>query len=205
MTQVPHLTELTLVRQPKRAALALIVSSTLTLAACGSSDQSGEPEGKTAASSEAASAPSASPNQSGTSDDPEKAAVLRTYDRFWEEQVKAYSQGETAGTEFAKYAAAQALANTERDLKDLRSKGILTTGAPSHEASVDKLQPDKEVPYARLTDCLDSADWKFVYAGSRKPVEMPEGRLIRYVTEVEVEKWGKQWKVITVTPQQRAC
>ncbi|MFE0930612.1 hypothetical protein ACFW4O_30735 [Streptomyces mutabilis] len=44
----------------------------------------------------------------------QKRAVLQTYSRFWEEQVKAYSQGDVAGTDVAKYAAAQALSATKR-------------------------------------------------------------------------------------------
>ncbi|CAM5560889.1 hypothetical protein STENM36S_00027 [Streptomyces tendae] len=119
--------------------------------------------------------------------------------------MKAYSQGDVDGTDVAKYAAAQALSATKRDLSELRSQGIVTTGEPAHDTSVDELKPDKKVPYAKLTDCLDSTGWKFVYAKSQKPVDMPTNRLVRYVTEVEAEKWGNQWKIVTVTPQQRTC
>jgi hypothetical protein len=134
-----------------------------------------------------------------------KHAVLQTYERFWEEQVKAYNQGDVTGTNVAKYAAAQALSATKRDLSELRSQGIVTTGEPAHDTAVEELHPDRKVPYAKLTDCLDSTGWHFVHAKSRKPVDMPTNRLVRYVTEIEAEKWGKQWKIVTVTPQQRTC
>ncbi|MEU3795946.1 hypothetical protein AB0F07_40280 [Streptomyces fructofermentans] len=131
--------------------------------------------------------------------------MLAAYSAFWGEQVKAYAQGNSKGTDLHQYAAAVALSGTEEDLKDLRSKGIVTTGAPSHKPVVDVLEPDREVPHAKLTDCLDSTDWKFVYRKSGKPVGMPKGRLVRYVTNVEAEKWGEQWKIVEVVPQQRAC
>lgn len=80
------------------------------------------------APSSASSSPTPSP-----STDPqaaEKAAALDAYSRFWAEQVKAYAKGDTKGTDFRRYAGAKALVSTETDLTDLRSKGIVTTGAP---------------------------------------------------------------------------
>ncbi|MHB9848985.1 hypothetical protein ACSYGO_07020 [Streptomyces krungchingensis] len=124
---------------------------------------------------------------------------------MWDEQVKAYAKGGAEGTDLSKYAAALALSGTEDDLKDLRTKGIVTTGAPTHKTEVDTLEMDKKVPHAKLTDCMDSTDWKFVYRKSGKPVQMPKDRLVRYVTKVEAERWGKQWKIVDVVPQQRAC
>lgn len=124
---------------------------------------------------------------------------------MWAEQVKAYAQGDSKGTDLDQYAAAVALSGTETDLEDLRAKGIVTKGAPTHETEVESLEADEKVPHAKLTDCLDSTNWKFVYRESAKPVEMPENRLVRYVTKIEAEKWGKQWKIVDVVPQQTAC
>lgn len=135
----------------------------------------------------------------------EKTAVLDAYARFWAEQVKAYAKGDTTETSFSRYAAGEALSSTQDDLKDLRTKGIVTTGAPAHDTTVVSLEPSKKVPSAKLTDCLDSTGWKFIYRKSGKSVEMPESRLIRYVTKIDAEKWGKQWKIVNVAPQQRAC
>jgi hypothetical protein len=186
---------------------ALAIGCLMALTACGKGDASEEEPQNEAPSASPSTSPaaSASPSQS---DDPQAASrttVLDAYKRFWDEQVKAYAKGDTAGTDFAQYAAAEALSNVRNDLKDLRSKGIVTTGAPSHDVTVEKLVPEKQVPYAKLTDCLDSTDWKFIYADSRTPVKMPSSRLVRYVTVIEAEKWGKQWKIVTVTPQQRSC
>ncbi|MFE0678685.1 hypothetical protein [Streptomyces sp. NPDC058867] len=188
-----------------RYATALVATGTLvTLAACSNAKTS---------SSEAGTQPSESNSSSwsatpSSQDDPqatEKAAVLDAYSRFWDEQVKAYAKGSLTGTDFARYAAALALASTEDDLNVLRSKGIVTTGAPTHATTVEDIQPDKKVPSAKLSDCLDSTDWTFIYRKTGRPVDMPEERLIRYVTNVQAEKWGKQWKIVKVTPQQDAC
>ncbi|MGW1107909.1 hypothetical protein [Streptomyces sp. NPDC002540] len=204
MTHVPrHPTRTTAVRIRTYAGALLTACAIVAVSACSNSDDSAaKPPSTPPPSSEPA------PATSSAGADPqaaEKAAVLNVYSRFWEEQVKAYAKGDTKGTAFSKYAAAVALSSAEDDLKDLRSKGIVTTGAPAHDTTVDKVETDKKVPHAKLTDCLDSTDWKFKYRGSGKPVPMPSERLLRYETKVEAEKWGKQWKIVDVAPQQNPC
>ncbi|MGW3134990.1 hypothetical protein [Streptomyces sp. NPDC001139] len=188
----------------KHAIVLLISASLAAVTACTSNGgDSGESSTSPSASASASTADTAS-----ASTDPqaaEKQAVLKAYGQFWDEQAKAYAKGDTAGTDFAQYAAAEALSSTEADLKDLRSKGIVTTGAPTHKTAIDSLDAAKRVPRAKLTDCLDSSDWKFIYRGSGKPVQMPKKRLIRYWTKIDAEKWGKQWKIVDITPQQSAC
>ncbi|WP_406359437.1 hypothetical protein OID55_00795 [Streptomyces sp. NBC_00715] len=193
----------TTVRNWKPTAALLTAGALLTLSAC-SSDEDPSYNTKPSAAPPAATSASASPSPT-SSVSVDQAAVLDAYSRMWDEQAKAYAKGDTKGTKLSTYAAALALSGTEDDLKDLRSKGIVTTGAPAHKATVTVLEMDKKVPHAKLTDCLDSTGWKFIYRKSGKPVDMPKDRLVRYVTKVEAEKWGKQWKIVDVTPQQRAC
>lgn len=130
---------------------------------------------------------------------------MNAYTRMWAEQVKAYAKADPKGTELSRYSAAVALAQTKNDLKDLKSKGIVATGAPGHKVKVTGLKPDKRVPWAGLTDCLDTTGWKFIYRESGKAVPMPANRIKSYVTEIQAEKWGKQWKIVDVKPLQRAC
>jgi hypothetical protein len=192
------------VRTRKPTTLLFISASLVALMAC--SSNGGDSDSSRTSPSPISSGPA--PVTSSVSVDPqaaEKAAVLDVYSRFWGEQVKAYAKGDTAGTDFAQYAAAEALASAKADLKDLRSKGIVTTGAPAHTTTVDRLDAAKKVPSAKLTDCLDSSDWRFVHRKSGKPVGMPKKRLIRYWTKIDAEKWGKQWKIVDITPQQNAC
>ncbi|MFD6296625.1 hypothetical protein ACFWFU_17630 [Streptomyces sp. NPDC060235] len=194
----------TTVRNWKPTAALLTAGALLTLSACSSDKDSDDSAKPSPPASSAAPSAAASPSPS-SSVSVDQAAVLDAYIRMWDEQAKAYAKGDAKGTQLSTYAAALALSGTKDDLKDLRSKGIVTTGAPTHKTTVDVLEMDKKVPHAKLTDCLDSTDWKFVYRKSGKPVEMPKDRLVRYVTKVEAEKWGKQWKILDITPQQRAC
>ncbi|MFG2885734.1 hypothetical protein ACGFYV_26155 [Streptomyces sp. NPDC048297] len=176
----------------------LTASTVLALAAC-SSEPSKNDARDTAPPVSSTDKPSASPSQDPT------APVKDAYQHYWEEQVKAYSKGDAKGTDLSLYSGALALSKTEDDLKDFKAKGIVTTGAPGHDVHVTSFQPDAKVPQAKITDCLDTSTWKFIYRDTRKPVEMPKDRLVRYLTTVDAEKWGNQWKVLNVVQQQRAC
>lgn len=195
---------LTTSRIGKHVFLLLIATGLTTLPAC-SNDAEDSADSSTSPSATASKPSPATPPSSVDAQAAEKTAVLDTYALFWDEQAKAYAKGDTAGTSLAQYAAGEALSSTQDDLKDLHTKGIVTTGAPTHTTTVFSLEPGKKVPSAKLTDCLDSTNWKFIYRKSGKPVEMPQSRLIRYVTKINAEKWGKQWKIVDVTPEQRAC
>ncbi len=182
-------------------AAASIALAATALTACSSSDSDSKPSAQT-------SPPVSSPTASTASADPEaaeKKAVLQAYSKMWDEQVKAYRKADATGTNLDEYAAALALSSTKRDLKDLRSKGIVATGAPTHEVDVTQIDVAAKVPKAELTDCLDTAEWTLVYSKSGKPVEMPEKRLTRYLNKIEAEKWGEQWKILDVSPEQQAC
>ncbi|MGW2863369.1 hypothetical protein [Streptomyces sp. NPDC001205] len=187
------------VRSPYLLA-ALGVCAALALTACGSDTS---PDAKSPAPSASSTAPS--PPAGTSPDDAEKTAALSAYDRMWAEQVKAYAQGDAKGTDLATYSAALALSGTQKDLEELRSKGIVTTGAPTHRATVTNLDTTAKIPKASLSDCLDTSAWKFIYRTTSKPVAMPTNQLVRYVTEAKAEKWGQQWKIVDVVPQQRAC
>ncbi|MGW7068808.1 hypothetical protein ACWGII_42355 [Streptomyces sp. NPDC054855] len=178
----------------------------LALSACSSSgDDSGKkaPDAKSPASK--SSAPSTTPSPSADPETVEKNAVTDAYARMWDEQVKAYAQADPKGTKLSTYSVALAWAQTENDLKGLKEKGIVTTGEPSHDVEVTSIKLDQKVPSAELTDCVDTSNWKFIYRKSGKPVAMPKNRIKSYVTEIQAEKWGKQWKIVVEKPQDRAC
>ncbi|MET7888444.1 hypothetical protein [Streptomyces avermitilis] len=204
MTRVPRPYGRATLRNWKPATALLVAGSLMTLSACSSDGDLNDSAKPTRTPSAATTSSSPTPSPS-TSESVDQAAVLDAYSRMWDEQVKAYAKGDAKGTDLSRYAAALALSSTEDDLQDLRSKGIVTTGAPTHKATVDSLEMDKKIPHAKLTDCLDSTGWKFLHRKSGKPVQMPKDRLVRYVTKVEAERWGKQWKIVDVVPQQRAC
>ncbi|NEB78977.1 hypothetical protein G3I40_27710 [Streptomyces sp. SID14478] len=154
----------------------------------------------------ASSGDAASPTPSPT--DPNaavKQAVLDTYDRMWAEQVKAYGKGSINGTALREYSAGPALADTQIAMDSFKEKGVVTRGAPTHEVTLSGLKPEKKVPWASLTDCLDTTAWKYVYKKTGKPVDMPKDQVLKYVTKVQAEKWGKSWKIVDVKPSNTSC
>ncbi|MFI2620526.1 hypothetical protein [Streptomyces sp. NPDC018584] len=191
------------------AAAGVTLTALAALTACSSSDSgdtsddASKPSPKTSGSTEpsASSTPTAAPDP----EDAEKAVVKDTYARMWDEQIKAYAKADPKGTKLSTYSAAVALAQTQQTLKGLKKKGIIATGELGHKVKVTGFKPEKQVPWAGLTDCLDTSNWKYVYRESGKPVPMPTNRIERYVSKVQVEKWGKQWKVVDFKPSQEAC
>ncbi|MGA4844789.1 hypothetical protein ACOBQB_00235 [Streptomyces sp. G5(2025)] len=190
-------------------AAGVTLTALAALTACSSSDggdtsdDASKPSPKTSSSTE----PSAlsTPTAASDPEDVVEEAAKAAYIHMWDEQSKAYAKADPKGTKLRTYAAALAWAQIKNDLKGLKAKGIVTTGAPSHDVEVTDVKPDKQVPWAALTDCIDTTDWKFVYRKSGKAVPMPENRLKSYVMKIQAEKWGKQWKVVDMKPQDRAC
>jgi hypothetical protein len=135
----------------------------------------------------------------------QKRAVLETYNRMWEEQVKAYAKASIKGTKLRDYSAGYALADAETAMDGYQAKGIVAKGAPKHDVTLTGLKPEKKTPWAALTDCLDTGPWKRVYVKTGKPVDMPKNRVVRYLTKVQAEKWGTTWKIVDVKPSSTSC
>ncbi|NGO75757.1 hypothetical protein G6045_08730 [Streptomyces sp. YC504] len=127
------------------------------------------------------------------------------YGKFWDTQAAAYAKGSSKGTNFNDYATLDALASTESDLLTLQEQGIVTRGKPTSTVSRISVDMDRKIPNGRLTDCLDTEPWTFHYKDTGKQVPRSKERILRYVTEVEAEKWGKQWMITKVTPSKREC
>lgn len=203
--------ELTTARNPhshrslSRTRWGAAVLGTLTLLTACSSGGTSEESKPASTPSSSMPKPSVTPSKSVGPEAAGKAAVLQSYDRMWEEQVKAYATADLKGTELKKYAAGAALARAKVDVEGMRKKGIVTKGKPGHKTKVTSTDLKRKVPSAELTDCVDTSTWKFVYRKSGKPVPLPEGAMPRYVTKVKAEKWGKQWMLLELTPTQRAC
>jgi hypothetical protein len=182
-------------------AVSLAVAASVSLSAC----SDGKNDEKTPAPK---TSTSAAPSPQTAAPDPaelERKEVLTAYERMWEEQVEAYRKADPSGTQLQKYTGALAWSSAKNDLKDLKSKGIVATGSPTHDVEVTAIDTNAKVPTAQLTDCLDTSSWKLVYDATDKPVEMPQGRLTRYSNKIEAERWGDQWKILNVVPQREAC
>ncbi|MER6030679.1 hypothetical protein [Streptomyces sp. NPDC001851] len=176
--------------------------SMLALTACSSSHGGNKASEHTPAS---ASSPTA-PTSSAAPDAPEKAAVLKTYDAFWAEQVKAYARGDVQGTDLKKYATEKALGEAMGDVLVMKKGGNATTGAPKHQAQVTQMTLTGAIPKAVVQDCLDISTWKTVNRKSGQVQPFPSNQPLRYITTSKAEKWGKRWMITEVTPEgDRTC
>ncbi|WP_229871701.1 hypothetical protein [Streptomyces longisporoflavus] len=175
------------------------------LTACsGSGDKS---EDSKPPATPSASNPETSPTPS-KSDDPEakdKQAVLKVYERMWEEQVKAYAKGSIDGTNLKDYSTKDALGRVMGDLLGMKQADTVTKGAPSHDTEVTSLDLRKEIPKARLSDCLDISEWKTVKRGSGEVQPLPSEQPSRFETTIDAEKWGKKWMITGFKPSADPC
>ncbi|MGW4560998.1 hypothetical protein ACWEN3_00895 [Streptomyces sp. NPDC004561] len=197
MTRAPQQRAgLTAVRFRNLAAPSLMLCTALTLSACSSSDEGGKNSAQTSppASSAPASTASADPDAA------EKAAVLKTYNAFWAEQVKAYAQGNIQGTDLKKYASKDALGGAMGDVLVMKQAGNATTGAPTHRTQVTSLTLTGSIPKATVQDCMDISNWKIIKKATGKVQPFPSNQPLRYITTAAVEKWGKQWMITKLTP-----
>ncbi|MER7680311.1 hypothetical protein [Streptomyces sp. NPDC096934] len=179
----------------------LVVSGLMAVTACGSGSSS-EDTRKTSSARTSAPAPATS------SADPEtaaKAQLLDAYRHYWDEKAAAYAKASMSGTRLETYAKGNALGLAQSDLKNLKASGRVTRGEPRIDPQVIRLDLQRKVPLAKISDCLDVSTWKVLDAETKREVALPEDRRTKYVSNVTAEKWGKQWIVLDVKPEDRAC
>ncbi|MEV5880659.1 hypothetical protein AB0L75_42110 [Streptomyces sp. NPDC052101] len=184
--------------------MTLALGAALTLAACGSSNNNGGAR----KASPSASASSPASNTASASADPESAAkqdVISAYKHYWDEEVIAYSKASMDGTDLKKYANGNALGLVKSDLLNLKKAGQVTEGKPHIDPKVTSLDLQKKVPSAQITDCVDVSPWKVLDAKTKSVVALPTNRRTKYVSIVSAERWGKQWVMLQVNPEDRAC
>ncbi|MEU5298949.1 hypothetical protein [Streptomyces umbrinus] len=172
------------------------------VSACSSSDDN---DGATAATSTPATS---APAPSTSSEDPQTVAkqqVLDTYQRYWDERAAAYAKANMSGTKLDTYAKGNALGTAQSDLKNLKTIGQVTKGQPRLDPEVTSLNLQKKVPLAKITDCVDVSTWKVIDSKTGDEVELPKERRAKYVSNVTAERWGKQWVILEVKPEDRAC
>lgn len=110
-----------------------------------------------------------------------------------------------AGTDLKTYAKGNALGMAQSDLKNLKTLGQVTQGKPLLAPKITSLDLQKKVPLAMITDCVDVSPWKVFNAKTKDEVALPKDRRTKYVSNVTAERWGKQWVILEVKPEDRAC
>ncbi|GAA5079156.1 hypothetical protein GCM10023336_71290 [Streptomyces similanensis] len=184
------------IRTRKHATALLLLGSLVTLAGCSESNSN--------TSSKSHSGPTAvSPSASaGASPASENAAVLSA--SSWDAQTAAYSKASSAGTSLKSTTTLRALFDIEHDLAVMRKAGEVTTGKPVIHPRVVKVTNVK-IPTATITDCVDTTHWTLIDKTSKKKVQLPASRFVRYVSTATLEKWGTKWMVTKLTAQEQAC
>ncbi|MFE6459692.1 hypothetical protein [Streptomyces cinereoruber] len=154
-------------------------------------------------------APAATPSKTELPPDPAestKKEVITLYQSYWKEMEKAYALGNTKETRLSQYAAGLALAQAEKNVTTHSAAGRTTTGSVEvANPTVTKLNSTAKLPRATLSTCLDISRWNLVDKATKQKVQLPSGRLTRYVTTTTVEKWPQGWKVVLDEPQEQAC
>ncbi|GAA0574524.1 hypothetical protein [Streptomyces mordarskii] len=193
-------------RTARYGVTAIAVGVALAVSSCGGGDGKSDESEPKHPSKSAASTPAPSGKQ--TSSDPQaadKEDLLAAYGHFWDEQTAAYAKASSDGTKLTRYATGDALARAESELMTMRKTGNVLTGAPVSHSEVTGLDMDRKVPKGSIRDCLDVSKWKVKNRKTGEQLPAAKGRLERYVTDVKAEKWGKQWMILSVSPQKRAC
>ncbi|MFH8737584.1 hypothetical protein [Streptomyces sp. NPDC017964] len=186
------------------AALAVTVLAATALTACSTQDEGSKggnsPSPKSTISSSPSATASPSPSESGP-----RAEVEAAYRHYWDEMIDAYAQGSMKGTAFKEYAVAQAYSTADAEVKILAKKGYVSTGRPSIDPRITKVDTSKKTASSTFTDCVDITKWKLVKRSTGSDVKLPGDRLTRYISEVRAEKWYGHWVIVKVEQEARSC
>lgn len=113
---------------------------------------------------------------------------------MWAEQVKAYAQGTSDGTDLEKYATDQAVSKVRISVYKNRQAGIVFKGAPRSSPSVPYVDLSASPQQATITDCVDISAWTPVDAtsGAAKSVTNPQ---LRFAATAAARTVGTEWKI----------
>ncbi|MFF3070046.1 hypothetical protein ACFVSN_30475 [Kitasatospora sp. NPDC057904] len=178
-------------------AVTGLLCAAMLLSACGSApDKAAAPPSNTPASASSTSTTMTPPTTADPTADA-KAQVLAAYTAYWAEQVKAYAQASSSGTDIEKYATDKALGTIHIDLSKRRDQGIILTGAPTHQPVVESVDTASSPQTATIRDCLDISSWKPVNKANGTPLEVTNAHL-RYIVVYTARTVGADWKMADV-------
>ena len=183
-------------------AVALAVFTATSACSSAPTSQAGPSPGISTSPTGASATPgsaSSNPTQKATD------AVLASYDAFWAAQVNSQaSPQEQPDPDLARYSIDRALADAQATIFLFRKNGIEMRGHPTHEVAVTSLTPS-DPPTASITDCLDSAKWRPVYAATGKSARAP-GQSKRVIVESTATVYNGRWVISTsIVHRDRSC
>lgn len=191
----------TLRTRTRLTALTTALCASVAMAGCSSGDDT------TAAKSPAPTASAAA--VSSASADPEAAVkklVLEVYQGYWSKMQAYYADRNGSTADLKQYAASEALEVAENDAQQAHSRNRIYSGKVTvSQSAVTGTDLDRKVPNVTLSSCLDVSQWLPVVADTRKPVDLPTGRLTKYLITTTLEKWPEGWRVVRDEPQGKKC
>ncbi|MEU9272303.1 hypothetical protein AB0E04_43925 [Streptomyces sp. NPDC048251] len=184
-------------------ALTAILCASAALAGCSSGDDS------TAAESTAPTLTASAAPLSTAPADPEaeaKETALEVYQSYWGEMQAFYADRDGTSKGLKQYAASEALSVAENDAQRAHARNRIYIGKVTvSQSTVTGTDLEREVPKVTLSSCLDVSQWQPVVADTRKPVDLPTGRLTKYLIAATLEKWPQGWRVVRDEPQDKRC
>jgi hypothetical protein len=175
---------LTAASTPNRTAIArtgiTVVALVVALLGAGCSSNSRKPA---APASSAVSTPSPTPSTSAE-ETQARGSVLAAYNGFREAHVAASNAGDVKGGDLAKYVADPLLAELKVELYQRSVQGLVTTGRPTWNARVTKVNVSSRPFTVEIEDCFDTTNWKTVDKKTGKDAAVP-GQAKKYVVTAE--------------------
>ncbi|MDX2762546.1 hypothetical protein [Streptomyces europaeiscabiei] len=180
--------------------MSLALSAALALTACSSSDDKDEAADKSPAV--------VSPTQTASADPKEtaKKEAIAAYGAYWREMEKLYADPAGKSAHLDQYAASAALKNAETDAGRAHKGGNIIVGDVTiADSAVTKTDAAAKIPNVTLSNCLDISKWETVDAKTKKPADLPDNRLLKYLLVSTVEKYPEGWRVTRDEPQGKSC
>ncbi|WP_435216410.1 hypothetical protein [Streptomyces sp. bgisy034] len=185
----------------KVAAASLTLCALLALTSCSSSDGDDQATDKSPAATE-----SPTPTASAAPQETTKKEAIAAYRAYWQAMEKLYADPTGKNVHLEEYAASAALANAQKDAKLAHDRGnVLVGDVAITESTVTKADTNGKIPNVILLSCLDISEWETVKAKTKKPVDLPDNRLLKYQIVSAVEKYPEGWRVTSDEPQGKSC
>ncbi|GGQ97513.1 secreted protein/lipoprotein [Streptomyces asoensis] len=135
-----------------------------------------------------------------------KKIALEVYQGYWRKMQAYYADRNGSTADLKQYAASEALEVAENDAQRAHSRNRIYSGKVTvSQSAVTGTDLDRKVPNVTLSSCLDVSQWLPVVADTRKPVDLPTGRLTKYLITTTLEKWPEGWRVVRDEPQGKKC
>ncbi|MFD7283839.1 hypothetical protein ACFV80_44355 [Streptomyces sp. NPDC059862] len=189
------------VRDRNVSAATLALCAALALSACSSSEGNDE-----AADKSPTVAQSPTPTASADPRETAKKEATAAYGAYWQEMEKLYADPTGKSAQLDQYAASAALKNAQADAKRAHDGGNIIIGNVTiANSTVTKADTTGRIPNVTLSNCLDISKWETVDATTKKPTDLPDNRLLKYLIVSTVEKYPEGWRVTRDEPQGKSC